>query len=269
MNLNGARIILTGAGGGVGAALSLALARQGARLLLVGRREAPLQTVKDKLDKLGADAGILPIDLCTPPGREVLLDAVTSFWDGADVLINNAGVLDFAPLHDSDPEAIERVIETNLVGPILLTRTLLPALHRSGCARIVNIGSAFGSIGFPCFSAYCASKFGLRGFSEALRRELTGSTVGVTYVAPRAVRTAMNTDAVHRFAAATRMPMDEPEWVAERIVRALHRDRKTVHLGSAEPWFARINAILPSLVDRAIRKQTPLALRTARKAAGA
>jgi short-subunit dehydrogenase len=265
VNLSGAKIILTGAGGGVGAALSTALAQLGARLLLVGRREAPLQAVKNQLDPLGADAAILPVDICTTPGREVLLDAVTSFWNGADILINNAGVLDFAPLDDSDPATIKGVIETNLLGPILLAQSLLPLLRRSASGRVVNIGSAFGSIGFPCFSAYCASKFGLRGFSEALRRELAGTTVGVTYVAPRAVRTPMNTDAVHRFAEATRMPMDEPEWVADRIVDALLKDRKTVLLGRAEPWFARINALLPSLVDRAIRKQTPLALRTSRK----
>jgi len=115
--------------------------------------------------------------------------------------------------------------------------------------------TAFGSIAFAWFASYSASKFALRGFSEALRRELEGSGVGVTYVAPRAVKTALNSPAVYRMAEKVRMNMDDPARVARRIVRAIGRDKKDVDLGFPEAWFVRVNALLPRLVDRTLRKQ--------------
>jgi short-subunit dehydrogenase len=140
---------------------------------------------------------------------------------------------------------------------MLLVRELLPQLTAQGSGRIVNVGSMFGSIAFPCFAAYSASKFALRGFSQALRRELYDSGVGVTYVSPRAVRTALNPPVVHHMAERGLMRMDEAHWVAQRIVRAMERDRDEVYLGFPEALFARVNALLPRLVDRAIHKQVP------------
>jgi short-subunit dehydrogenase len=119
----------------------------------------------------------------------------------------------------------------------------------------VNVGSMFGSIAFAWHAAYSASKYALRGFSEALRRELAGSGVGVTYVAPRAVRTPLNPPEVYRMAEQIRMKMDDPEPVARRIVEAIERDRKEAYLGFPESIFVRVNALLPRLVDRALRRQ--------------
>lgn len=144
----------------------------------------------------------------------------------------------------------------NLVVPMLLARIILPGLVAAGTGRIVNVGSTFGSIAFPWFAVYSASKFGLRGFSQALRRELAGSGVGVTYVAPRAARTRLNTGAVYRMAEAVKMRLDEPRWVAGRVVEAIERERDEVYLGWPESLFVRVNALLPGLVDRALRRQT-------------
>jgi len=138
---------------------------------------------------------------------------------------------------------------------MLLARYAAPEMLARGAGRIVNIGSTFGSIGFAWFAAYSASKFGLRGLSEALRRELDGSGVGVTYVAPRAVKTRLNTGAVYQMAEAIHMRMDEPDWVAEEIVSAIERDAKDVYLGFPEKLFARLNSILPRWVDAGLRKQ--------------
>jgi short-subunit dehydrogenase len=124
-----------------------------------------------------------------------------------------------------------------------------------GTGKIVNIGSTFGSIGFAWFSAYSASKFALRGFSEALRRELADSGVTVAYIAPRAVKTKLNTAAVYQMAHATGMRMDAPSWVAGRVIRAIRHDRKDVYLGFPESLFVRVNTLLPRLVDMALRKQ--------------
>jgi len=121
-----------------------------------------------------------------------------------------------------------------------------------GRGHIVNIGSVFGSINFAHFVTYSSAKAGLRGFSEGLRREVAGSGIDVTYVAPRAVRTPFNGDDVLRLAAATRMNMDEPEAVAKRILRAISRHEKDVYIGFPESLFVRLNALMPRLVDVAL-----------------
>ncbi|OGT92810.1 MAG: short chain dehydrogenase, partial [Gammaproteobacteria bacterium RIFOXYA12_FULL_61_12] len=174
---------------------------------------------------------------------------------GIDLLINVAGLLSFRPFAEEDPALLERIVQLNLITPMLLARQALPHLLKAGSGRIVNVGSTFGSIGFAWFSAYSASKFGLRGFSEALRRELDGTGVGVTYIAPRAVRTKLNTGAIYRMAEAVKMNMDEPDWVVAQIMAAIDRDAKDVYLGFPEKLFVRINALLPRLVDSALRQQ--------------
>jgi short-subunit dehydrogenase len=136
-----------------------------------------------------------------------------------------------------------------------LTRMVLPGMQVSGCGQVVNIGSIFGSIGFAWLAGYSATKFGLRGFSEALRRELDGSGIQVLYVAPRAVNTPFNSEAMYRMAEHVRMKRDEPGWVARRVITAMLDDRRDVYIGFPESFFVRINALLPRLVDRALRRQ--------------
>ncbi len=117
------------------------------------------------------------------------------------------------------------------------------------------MGSTFGSIAFACFASYSASKFALRGFSEALRREVKGTGVSVNYIAPRAIKTPFNTEAVYKMAKVVGMNMDEPKWVAEKIVQSIKKEAKDVYLGFPEKLFVRINAILPRVVDKALAKQ--------------
>ena len=139
-----------------------------------------------------------------------------------------------------------------------MTNALLPHLLKKGKGQIVNLGSIFGSIGFPCFASYSASKFALRGFSEALRRELTGTGIGVTYVAPRFTRTAFNRSAVTRMANALKMNQDDPESVAASVIAAIERNDRERYLGWPEKLFVRINSILPRLVDPRLIKQVDL-----------
>lgn len=260
MKIEGARILLVGASGGIGAATARELAKKGARIALAGRREEPLSALAEELG-----AATFPVvgDLTGDEGRSALAASALKTLGGLDLLINAAGVLDFIPFESHDPGAVERIFRANTVGPMLLTQHLLPNLRESG-GRIVNVGSIFGSIAFPYFAAYSASKFALRGFSEALRRELAGSGVGVTYVAPRATRTAINSESVMRMGEATGMNMDDPQVVARTLVRAVERDREEAYFGWPESLFVRINAVLPRLVDRALRGQSQTMARFAR-----
>jgi short-subunit dehydrogenase len=188
-------------------------------------------------------------DLGTPEGR----DAVS--LPGANLLIHNAGVGDFAWLAGQSDATLERIVETNLLAPMQLTRRLLPALERQPEAWIVNVGSIMGYLGYPGHAAYCASKFALRGFSEALRRELAGGPVRVLYFAPRATRTAMNGAGVQALNTELGVAMDDPALVAQELLRLLRRPARERLLGMPEKLFARINQLLPGVVDRALRRQ--------------
>jgi short-subunit dehydrogenase len=255
MKLKGARVLLTGAAGGIGSALAMRLLEQGASLALIGRTDGELDSLVGRLRHTGGTVHAASADLLDPDARERVIDDLRNLLGGVDLLINCAGLLSFRPFAEEDPALLERIVQLNLVAPMLLVRQLLPEMLERGSGRIVNVGSTFGSIGFAWFTAYSASKFGLRGFSESLRRELEGSGVGVTYVAPRAVRTSLNTGAVYRMAEATGMNMDEPAQVAGAIVAAIEKDAKDVYLGFPERLFARLNGFLPRLVDGGLRKQ--------------
>ena len=137
---------------------------------------------------------------------------------------------------------------------MLLTRRLLPELRRQPEAWIVNVGSIMGYLGYPGHTAYCASKFALRGFSEALRRELADSTVRVLYLAPRATRTAMNGAGIRALNAELGVAMDEPATVARSLLALLQRPARERLLGMPER-LARLNQVLPGLVDRALLRQ--------------
>lgn len=263
MNLEGCRILLTGASGGLGSAIAEALAAKGAHLALAGRRRDALDTLARRLRTLPAQIHIVEGDITDSAQRHDMVETARQQLGGIDVLINNAGAMEFTLYAEQEPANIERLLQTNLLGPMLLTRMVLPHLLVQGCGRVVNIGSTFGSIGFACFTSYSASKFGLRGFSEALRRELEGSGVGVTYVAPRAARTAINNGAVMAMAREVKMNMDPPQVVAQAVVRALQQDRDEAYVGFPESFFARLNALLPRLVDRALRGQNAVMRRYA------
>ena len=257
MDLRNKRIVLTGAGGGIGSILGARLAAEGARLYrLVPRTETNGHDANMALGP-GGEIFTLACDITQDKQRSHAVQTIRQAWGGIDVLINLAGVLDFRPYQDEDPAVLQRMIQVNVEAPMQLVRAFLPEMLAQGSGRIVNVGSMFGSIGFPYFAAYSATKFALRGYSQALRRELAGSGVGVTYISPRAVNTPLNPPIVHEMAARGMMKMDEPEPVARAIVRAIAAEKSEVYLGFPESLFARVNALFPGLVDRALARQRP------------
>lgn len=257
------RIILTGAAGGIGTHIARLLSAEGARLCLTDINEAALQTVRGQLT--GDAVHVVTANITDAEGRQKIVDETLQAFGGIDVLINAAGINPFGVFAQQDPVLIQRTLEINCLGPVLLARAVLPSMLEQGSGQIVNIGSTFGSIGFAWFAAYSASKYGLRGFSQALRRELAETGIKVTYIAPRAVKTAINSQAVYDMAKAVKMNMDEPDAVAAQILNSVRKGEKECHLGFPESLFVRINAILPGLVDRALRKQNRDARKHAEK----
>jgi short-subunit dehydrogenase len=258
------RIILTGAAGGIGTHLARLLAAEGARLCLTDINEQALQDVRQKLS--GNAVHTVAANITDAEGRQKIVEETLREFGGIDILINAAGINPFGVFAKQDPGLIQKTIEINTLGPMLLARAVLPSMLEQNSGQIVNIGSTFGSIGFAWFSAYSASKYALRGFSQALRRELAETGVRVSYIAPRAVKTAINSPEVYAMAEAVNMTMDEPDAVAEQIVKNIRKGEKECHLGFPESLFVRINAIFPGLVDRAVRKQNRKAQKHAEKA---
>ena len=244
--------VLTGATGGIGAAIAGRLAAEGARLVLQGRNE---QRLDDLLQALGPDHSYVAGDLSDAMTRRALLEHCRGLPQGLDGLINNAGTSMFAPLEATGIGELQTQLTTNLLVPMAVTRDLLPLLRRRERAAIVNVGSTFGSIGYPGFSAYCASKFGLRGFTEALRRELADTGVAVQYLAPRATATDLNGTAVDAMNSALGNAVDDPAVVADALIALLHSGRDGLYIGWPEKLFARLNQITPGIVDGALRKQ--------------
>ncbi len=259
MELQGSRILLTGAGSGIGRSLALKLARKGASLALVGRNEARLQALVGEIRANGGRAYPVVFDISRPEGQEEVVDEVIRNLGGMDILVNNAGVMSFCEFSSQNPEDMERLVRTNITGPMLLTRAVLPHLLSRNSGKIVNVGSTFGTIGFGHFTVYSATKFAMRGFSEALRRELDHTRIGVAYVAPRATKTALNTDNVVELNRETGIAMDEPEAVAAEIVTAIEQDARECYIGWPEKFFARLNGLFPRLVDNALKKNNRIA----------
>lgn len=255
MNIQNRRVLLTGASGGIGRELAFALAAQGATVLLSGRKTLVLDNIANAIVNLGGKARVLPCDLSAPGGPQRLIDDATRDGEPLDALVNCAGVSYFGMTEDLSASQLDLLWRTNVIAPMQLAQAALPAFKQRGQGMIVNVGSIFGSIGFPCFAAYSASKFALRGFSEALRRELDGSGLQVLYVAPRYTKTAINDGAVSRMAEAVSMKQDEPQTVAQAIVAAMRANAKERFFGWPERFFVRLNGLFPRLVDNGLREQ--------------
>jgi short-subunit dehydrogenase len=247
-------VVLTGATGGIGAATAAELVRSGARVLLVARSRQPLASLARELADSGPPANVeaMAADITTSVGRRDI--AALAEARGVNVLINCAGVPCFGSLQSADEQGIADVLTTNLIAPIQLARTLLPVLAKRPGACILNVGSALGALGIPGFSVYCASKFGLRGFTEALRRELAGSGVRVQYLAPRSTRTRFNDSRVDEFNRVTGTRSDPPHAVAKAIVRMLGDGGSVRALGFPERLAARLNGFAPKLLDAAFKR---------------
>ena len=252
MKLEGSRVLLTGASGGIGIQILQQLLQQGARVVAVRKENRPISAQLGKLAQNDGRLLLIEGDLTDAAFRAAAVDTAARWGGGLDILINAAGVADFALLEHQAARGIEFLSQLNLVAPMDLTRLALPLLASSPQALIVNLGSVFGAIGYPGNAVYSATKFGLRGFSEALRRELADTTIDVLYLAPRATRTPLNPPAVNDLNRKLGNSVDSPHRVAGLILRSIARSRVEVTFGWPEKLFVRINALLPRVVDGAI-----------------
>ena len=259
MQLKNKRILLTGATGGIGRYIALLLARKGANLALVGRDIGKLETLADEIASKGGNARTIVADFEITGIASQLISQANDILGGIDILINNAAILDFIQFEDQTPERIAQMIQTNVTAPIQLARAVLPQFKAANQGHFLMVGSTLGSLGFPYYATYCASKFAIHGFSQALRRELVDTNIGVSYIAPRTINTPMNDANALAMLAKTGGNMDEPEKVAAIAVNALEREKQEVFVGQPESFFAWLNGVAPKVVNLGLKKHARLA----------
>jgi short-subunit dehydrogenase len=249
MQLCDRRFLLLGGTGGIGQALIQQLLSEGVRLLVATRHPnsvtLPEGVIAVKLDLAANDL-------------DRQLHAVTEQWPDLYGVIHCAGQNRFASIEQSTMADIDDQLVVNLRSAMAVAHHFVPMFKALDGGALVFVGSTFGSIGYPGYAAYCATKFGLRGFTEALRRELADSLVQVLYFAPRATATAMNPESVKQLNRTLGNAMDPPEQVAAQLVSAIKRDQRRCFLGWPEKLFVAINGVLPRLVDRAMLRQLPV-----------
>ncbi|HSG23857.1 MAG TPA: SDR family oxidoreductase [Azonexus sp.] len=251
------RAVLSGATGGIGQQFALALAPECSAMLLVGRDGDKLATLRQRLQGVYPDLSIdlVAADLSTEVGRTAVFESAKMLPGGANLLVNNAGISDFHAFAGQNSAVTESLLTTNLLSPILLCQKFIPLLLAQKEAQIINVGSVFGDIGYPGFAVYCASKFGLRGFTQALRRELSDSALRVRYFAPRATRTGINSSAVNAMNAELKTQSDEPKAVAQAFMDFLGSHQNERILGWPEKFYVVLNRLRSQITDKAIGKQ--------------
>lgn len=264
--------MLIGATGGIGQEIARQLCANNRPVILVGRNNQTLTHLVDELTKDYPDVPLLShtCDLSSQASQTLLVEGLGEMTQGhgnvIDTVILNAGINDFALLTDQSDDTIEQMMLVNVAYPLQLIKRLLPILiAQHNPSQIISVGSTFGSIGYPGFSTYSASKFALRGASEALGREYADTSVKFRYFAPRATKTTMNKDAVVAMNEALKVKMDSPETVAKALINFISTNQAHQHLGFPERFFAWLNRLFPNIVGNAIVKDLPTIKQYAKK----
>lgn len=246
-------MIITGASSGIGAATARRVARDRVRLTLAGRREDRLRGVARDVEQLKSEALIVPTDVTNRADIRRMVQSTLDRWGRVDVLVNNAGVSYDEPLVDLDPDKVRAEVQVNLIAPIECTQAVLPVMLRQKSGHIINIASLEGLIATPGSSVYCATKFGVFGFSDSLRRQLRDTGIHVSAFCPGYTPSELTPrlkahveggpDAPHHPGL---MPTD---YVADQIARLVRHPRRLVVLPRSWSVLVLVAFLFPGMAD--------------------
>jgi short-subunit dehydrogenase len=249
---------ITGAASGIGRAIATALAAQGCHLYLVDVNEAGLRSLEQELAATRVRVWTCQCDLSDSKAIPAVVDAAMSASGGIDLLINNAGVVYYGPTENMSQSQWDWVMSINLLAPIQITQLLLPALLQRPDSHVVNMCSISGLVAGGRLSAYHTSKFGLIGFTEALRAEYGRRGLGVTAICPGPVTTRLYEDGIS--GRAERKVPNPPAWlcatperVASVTLKAILRDRRQVLITPLAHLLFQLKRFAPGLIDFANR----------------
>jgi 3-oxoacyl-[acyl-carrier protein] reductase len=248
--IRGKKALVTGAASGIGRAIALALAREGADLFLLDIDAANLAGTAEAARRLGVSVIARVCDLTEPAQISAAVAALQAEWGGLNILINNAGISYYGATEAMSAEQWHSLMSVNLLAPIQLFRELLPLLSVAENAHLVNVCSMFGVMPWRKNAAYQASKQGLAGFTAALRAEYQRTHFGVTALCPGFVRTAM----LDGHAKTPAFISTTPEVVAVKAIRAIRRNRGLVFVTPAAHIYWRFWRLAPGLVDWLLRE---------------
>lgn len=253
--LSGQTALITGASSGIGEASAVALAGFGCNLVLAARRIELLESLAERLAAEHPGPNYLPLhlDVTEPASMNHCVATAVERLGKVDLLINNAGTIRLDWLERQDAiRDVEQQIRVNLLGAMLMSRAVLPGMIARGSGQIINIASLASFIASPTYTGYAASKFGLRGFSEALRREVAGAGIRVSVVYPGVVRTGFGSSDARRRRTRVRMPrflVLTADAVGQAVGRVALRPRRSLVIPRTMLPVLWLNALLPGLVD--------------------
>lgn len=259
-DLNEKVVWITGASSGIGEALALAFAAEGAYPVLSARNAQKLAEVQQKCLQLTAKCWVHPIDLSHTEKLEQVVRDVVAETGRIDLLINNAGRSQRSLAKETPVQIDREIMELNFFSIVTLSKLVLPHMLKQGSGHLVVISSITGKFGFPWRTAYSASKHALQGYFEALRAELVNDHVDVTIVSPGRVNTNVSKNAVTESGEAYNkmddgqshgMPADE---CAAQIIKAIKKNKKEILVGKKELLMVYIRKFLPSLFYKLVTK---------------
>jgi short-subunit dehydrogenase len=253
MSFAGQAAWITGASSGIGAALARALAKQGARLVLSGRNVAALEQV-------AADCGealVLPFESTDLAAIAPAADKAWEWSGGIVLLVNNAGISQRSLAQDTSYEVYERIIGVDLLAPIALTQAVLPRMIARGSGRIAMISSVAGKVGVPMRTAYCAAKFGIAGYADALRAEVAHLGLQVHNIYPGSIRTNVSRNALNADGSARGVSdkaidngIDPDVAVAQMIEQMLAGQREIIVAEGMEQQMGELRRTPDALLDQ-------------------
>lgn len=256
MELRDKNVVVTGASSGIGRATAVEMARRGANVVLAARRVDRLEEVASECRALGVRAVTVVTDVTSPADCRRLIDTAGA----VDVLVNNAGFAIFSSVAEADPAEVRAMVETNYLGAFHCTQAVLPRMLARGGGTIVNVSSIAGLMGFARMSAYCASKFALTGFTEALRDEVIGSGVRVALVCPGTADTELFVKAERgKMPGASRLMLAvQPERVARAVCDAAQDGRYRRILPALAAIYMRMKELFPRVAHLLFRRVSAL-----------
>ena len=255
-NLGTARAVVTGASSGIGRETALELARHGTRLVLTARRAERLAELKAEVGALGSTAVIVPGDITNGAVRQQVLEHAATEFGGLDILVNNAGIGAIGPFVAADVERLRCVMEVNFFALVEMIRKALPLLQQGDRPMIVNISSVLGHRAVPNKSEYCASKFAVHGFSDALRAELVQQGIDVLLVSPSTTASEFFDQVIDKDADLPAMAASamSPRDVAHKAVKAIRSGKHEIILSPGGKLLVWIVRLCPTLANRLVAR---------------
>ena len=256
MILTGRVAAITGASSGIGLACAQHLAREGAAVVLGARRVPLLDAAAADIRANGGRAAVVEMDVTREADVQAMVAAAAQTFGRLDIMICNAGFGYYAPIDETPPDVMRRMMDVNYMGTFLAARAALPVFRRQGTGHLIFVSSIVGRRGIPQMGGYTATKAAQAGLAESLRAEFHGSPIHVTCVYPVSTPTefidAMARDYGHRISGLG--PKQSVDDVARAIVGCIHRPRPEVYPHRISRGLTLLNAVAPGFTDAFVRK---------------